>query len=223
MPRRAVRKLPTDLDLARNYRELAELTAPLDPAALFAESSAGPDAPLEIEIGSGKGLFLQNACVKWPERNFLGNELAFKYARYAGGRLTQHGRTNALMIHGDGLLLLREFVLPGTAAAVHVYFPDPWWKSRHKKRRVLNESFLADVERALRPGGILHFWTDVQEYYETTVALIQTASQLSGPLPVPEPPATHDLDYRTHFERRTRRNNEPVFRAEFWKRLEAGG
>ena len=55
-----------------------------------------------------------------------------------------------------------------TLEAVHVYFPDPWWKARHRKRRVLNEAFLADVGRTLRVGGRLHFWTDVQEYYETT-------------------------------------------------------
>ena len=102
-------------------------------------------------------------------------------------------------------------------AAVHVYFPDPWWKKRHKKRRVMRESLLLDVQRTLRPGGSLHFWTDVEEYFETTLALLAARTSLVGPLPVPEEPAEHDMAYRTHFERRVRKANEPVFRSEFRK------
>ena len=100
---------------------------------------------------------------------------------------------------------------------MHVYFPDPWWKKRHRRRRVLNEAFLADVVRTLKPRGKLHFWTDVQEYFDTTLELIAEHTPLVGPLDVPEKPATHTLDYRTHFERRTRLNAEPVYRSEFVK------
>ena len=103
-------------------------------------------------------------------------------------------------------------------AAVHVYFPDPWWKKRHKKRRVMRESFLRDVERTLQPGGLLHFWTDVEEYFRTTLELMPAFSALQGPLPVPETPAEHDMAYRTHFERRVRLANQPVYRAEYRKR-----
>jgi tRNA (guanine-N7-)-methyltransferase len=81
----------------------------------------------------------------------------------------------------------------------------------------LNEQFLRDAERTLTPGGTLHFWTDVEEYYQSTLELIAATVKLTGPLPVAEKPAEHDLDYRTHFERRTRKNNEAVFRAEFRK------
>jgi len=100
---------------------------------------------------------------------------------------------------------------------VHVYFPDPWWKKRHKKRRVMRKSFLRDVERTLRPGGSLHFWTDVEEYFQTTLELLPACTALLGPLPVPEIPAEHDMAYRTHFERRTRLNEQSVHRAEFRK------
>jgi tRNA (guanine-N7-)-methyltransferase len=102
-------------------------------------------------------------------------------------------------------------------AAVHVYFPDPWWKARHKKRRVMNESFLADVHRVLVLGGSLHFWTDVEEYFQTTLELMSRVSPLVGPQPVPERTPDHDLDYRTHFERRKRKAGLPIFRAEFKK------
>jgi tRNA (guanine-N7-)-methyltransferase len=63
----------------------------------------------------------------------------------------------------------------------------------------------------------LHFWTDVAEYYEATLALIPTCTRLQGPHPVAEKPADHDLDYRTHFERRMRQHGEAVYRAEFEK------
>jgi tRNA (guanine-N7-)-methyltransferase len=216
MGRRALRKIDPELDLSRHFRSADDLPACLDAQALF-----GRIAPLEIEVGSGKGLFLTAAAEACPDRDFLGIEVARKYARYAAARLARQGSNNALMIHGDALSLFRQWVPANRLAAVHVYFPDPWWKKRHKKRRVLNEDFLRDVERTLVTGGRLHFWTDVEEYFQTTLALVAAVTTLAGPLPVAESPAEHDLDYRTHFERRTRRNQQPVYRAEFEKREQA--
>ena len=67
---------------------------------------------------------------------------------------------------------------------MHTYFPDPWWKARHKKRRVLSEVFLKDVHRVLRPAGVFHFWTDVEEYFETTLEAVARVTRLVGPLSV---------------------------------------
>ena len=75
------------------------------------------------------------------------------------------------------------------------------------------------MERTLVAGGRLHFWTDVEEYFRTTLELIAATVKLEGPLSVHERPAERDLDYRTHFERRTRKNEQPVYRAEFEKRV----
>jgi tRNA (guanine-N7-)-methyltransferase len=213
MGRRALRKIDPLLDLSRHLREADDLPAAFDAAGLF-----GRTAPLEVEVGSGKGLFLAGASRAHPERDYLGIEVAQKYARYAAAKLARQKAANALMIRGDALALFRHWFPGASLAAVHVYFPDPWWKKRHKKRRVLNEDFLRDVERTLIAGGWLHFWTDVEEYYRATLELVAQATQLAGPLPVAESPAEHDLDYRTHFERRTRKNAEAVYRAEFQKR-----
>ena len=79
----------------------------------------------------------------------------------------------------------------------------------------MHDTFVRDLERTLEPGGSLHFWTDVDEYYQTALALLAGQTRLTGPLPVPEQSAAHDLDYRTHFERRTRLHGQPVYRAEF--------
>jgi tRNA (guanine-N7-)-methyltransferase len=212
MPRRALRKLDPGLDVSRHYKEFEELPRPWDAGALF-----GRHAPLEVEVGSGKGLFLTSAAAQMPEHNFLGIELALRYARHVAGRLAQRNLRNAIVVHGNAQRVFREILPDDSLAAVHVYFPDPWWKKRHRKRRVLNETFLHDAQRTLARGGALHFWTDVEEYYRATLELVAATTALAGPYDVPEPPAEHDLDYRTHFERRTRKNQEPVYRAEFRK------
>jgi tRNA (guanine-N7-)-methyltransferase len=212
MGRRALRKIDPSLDLSRHLLTIEQLPKPWDQAALF-----GREAPLEVEIGSGKGLFLTAAAESQPGRNFLGIEVSERYARYCAARLARRGLENARMIEGDGQRVFAEFLPDASVVAVHVYFPDPWWKERHKKRRVLNEQSVVQIQRILSPGGRLHFWTDVEEYYQTGLDLIRINTTLAGPLPVAERPAEHDLDFRTHFERRTRMHGEAVYRAEFRK------
>ncbi len=186
------------------------MSPPLDIEQLF-----GQRGPLEIEIGSGKGLFLLNTSAAHPERLYLGLEAAIKYARFSAYRLAAQGRQNVRIVRGDATRFLEEFVAADRIEAVHVYFPDPWWKERHRRRRVMQEKTVSDIQRVLVPGGILHFWTDVEEYYETTCQLVQRFPAFSPPRVVPPRPAEHDMDYQTHFERRMRLNDHPVFRAQF--------
>lgn len=212
MGRRALRKIDPTLDLTPYLKTLDQLPRPFDRHALY-----GREAPFEVEVGSGKGLFLVGAAEQTPQNDFLGVEVSHKYARFAAARLAKKKLTNAKMVDGDGLQLFAEFLSDASAVAVHVYFPDPWWKKRHHKRRVMKGSFLRDIERVLQPGGTLHFWTDVQLYFDVTIQLILDTTNLTGPNDVPERPAEHDLDYRTHFERRMRLHGEPVYRAKFQK------
>jgi tRNA (guanine-N7-)-methyltransferase len=212
MGRRALPKIDPALDYSRYFRTLEELPLPWNPAELF-----GREVPLEVEVGSGKGLFLQTAALNRPEHNFLGIEVAHKYARFIAARLAKRDLNNAIAVQGDGLRLFREMIPNNTLAAVHVYFPDPWWKTRHHKRRVLNEEFLTNVHRTLQPAGRLHFWTDVKEYFDATLELIATMGKFGGPLDVPQKEPEHTLDFHTHFERRTRLKEEPVYRSEFVK------
>jgi tRNA (guanine-N7-)-methyltransferase len=213
MGRRALRKIDPSIDLTGHLKTFDQLPRPWDAAALF-----GREAPLEIEVGSGKGLFLRSAAAARPEVDFLGVEVVRKYAEFSAASLSKAKLKNALVVHADALQIFRELLPEASLAAVHVYFPDPWWKMRHRKRRVMRESFLRDVQRTLRPGGSLHFWTDVEEYYRASLELLASCTTLLGPLPVHETPAEHDMAYRTHFERRVRLANEPVFRAEYKKR-----
>jgi tRNA (guanine-N7-)-methyltransferase len=169
-------------------------------------------------VGTGKGLFLQTAASAVPQHNFLGLEIAQKYARYAAARLTKRGLPNALIVNGDAQRVFAELLPDESLSTVHVYFPDPWWKKRHHKRRVMNERFVRDVARTLVPQGVLHFWTDVLEYFEASIALITGHTALVPSDPAEERPATHELDYRTHYERRTRLGRQAVYRAEYRKR-----
>jgi tRNA (guanine-N7-)-methyltransferase len=212
MGRRALRRIDPSLDLSAHLKTFDQLPRPWDAAALF-----GRVAPLEVEVGSGKGLFLRTAAAQRPETDFLGIEVSLKYARFAAAGLTKQQSRNAMLVVADAARVFGELLPDGSAAAVHIYFPDPWWKRRHEKRRLMRESFLRDVERTLAGGGVLHFWTDVEEYYRGSLELLARHTDLEGPLDVPETPAEHDLAYRTHFERRMRLHDQPVYRAEFRK------
>jgi tRNA (guanine-N7-)-methyltransferase len=212
MGRRALRKIDQSLDLGNHLKTFNQLPRPWDAAALFPRQG-----PLEVEVGAGKGLFLRTAAADQPETNFLGIEIAAKYARFAAAMLAKRDLRNAVVVHGDALRVFSEILPDAAVHAVHVYFPDPWWKKRHKKRRVMRASFLRDIERTLVPGGTLHFWTDVEEYFHAALQLIAVCTRLQGPLESPPAPPAHDMDYRTHFERRMRQLNEPVFRAKFIK------
>jgi tRNA (guanine-N7-)-methyltransferase len=210
MGRRSIPKYDRTLSLEGFYSELADISLPWHPDRFF-----GRAAPLEIEIGSGKGLFLMNASTARPDCNFLGLEIAIKYARLAAYRLAVSGNSNARLIRGDAMRFLAEYLPDLSVSAFHVYFPDPWWKERHRRRRVMQPSTIEAMKRTLMPGGMLHFWTDVEEYFESVCELMAGFPAFSPPCVVEESPAVHDMDYRTHFERRMRLNDHPVFRAHF--------
>lgn len=215
MPRRAAKKPDPSLDLGTHLLVMREdprfRVAPLDPRSLFA--GAPPGMPCELEVGSGKGLFLATAAAAAPERLFLGVEISHGYARSIAGRLARRGLPNARIVSGDAGLLVRGSFPDACLDAIHVYFPDPWWKARHRKRRVLSDVFLAHAGRVLRRGGHLHVWTDVEEYFREALAAAAATGVFLPPEEVGERHASHDLDYRTHFERRTRLAGAPVWRA----------
>jgi tRNA (guanine-N7-)-methyltransferase len=201
------------VDLRPFFLTLADIPpAPLNPASLFAT-----EQPLEIEIGSGRGLFLVNAGLTCPGINFLGVEYDYKEARRAARRLQKRDFPNARLLGADARIVMRDFLPTGCAQGMHVYFPDPWWKRRHKKRRIFSADFLVEAARILKPRGLLHAWTDVEEYFGVMTALVAENPEFL-PLPPPdERPPLHDMDYHTSFERKKRKLGLPIFRAR-WER-----
>jgi len=121
-------------------------------------------AHLEIEIGPGKGAFVLAATEARPEVFVLGIEAAPGYASLAATKLRQSGRTNGLFLVDNGKLFLQDRVDEGALAAVHVYFPDPWPKRRHKGRRFFTDEVPAVLARALGRDGYCYVATDNAAY-----------------------------------------------------------
>ena len=175
----------------------------------------GNEQPVEIEVGFGKGLFLITAAAACPQVNFFGVEIVRKYQLYTATRLALRKLTSVRVACDDARLLLRDRVGPSSIQAVHVYFPDPWWKKRHHKRRVFTPEFAAAAARVLKPGGRLHVVTDVEDYFAIMTGIVCPLPEYR-PLPPPEPNAPrHDLDYLTNFERKFRKQGKPIFRAAY--------
>ena len=127
---------------------------------------------VHIEIGSGKGTFLVNQAKAQPEVDFLGIEWARKYYRYAVDRIGRWGLGNVRMIRTDAASFIVDNVPDDSVDCFHVYFPDPWPKKRHNKRRFLCGANLEQLIRCLKRGGEIRIATDHADYYEQIEAVL---------------------------------------------------
>ena len=138
----------------------------------------GNDHPVEVEIGTGKGTFLINAARANPQTNYLGIEWANKYYKYTADRARRWGLVNMRMLRCDA----RDFIIHNIPAqsvqTLHIYFPDPWPKKRHHKRRLFTDQFVTAAVSGLLPGGQMHVVTDVKEYFQVIEPLLQQCNQL---------------------------------------------
>lgn len=183
-------------------------TEPLDWRAIF-----GNDHPVEIEVGFGKGLFLVSESQARPGVNFVGIEIERKYVLHAATRLAKRALKNVRVAASDARWFLPTKVRAASVQAVHVYFPDPWWKTRHRKRKLLTEEFVTTCGQVLAPGGTLHLATDVEEYFvESQAMLARLPDWRLVDRPVEKTP-THEMDYLTHFERKYRKEGRSIYRA----------
>lgn len=123
------------------------------------------DHPLDVEIGAGKGTFLVRAAAADPGANFLGIEYARAYWRHAADRCRRHGLENVRLIRTEAEFFLRHYMPDRRVRHVHIYFPDPWPKARHHKRRLIQEPFLRTVHRITREGSLLRIVTDHADYF----------------------------------------------------------
>lgn len=139
--------------------------ASLEPFPSRVASGAEEPAPAwEVEIGFGKGRYLLRRAEAEPERRFLGIEIAGEYFRLVARRLARRGLANLVLLEGEAQYLAAARLPRGFAEAVHVYFPDPWPKSRHQRRRLFSPESVDLVLGLLRPGGRLFFATDFLDY-----------------------------------------------------------
>ena len=178
----------------------------------------GNDNPVEIEVGSGKGLFLVNSGRANPETNYLGIEIVHKYQFSIANRLAKRRLTNVRIAYADARWILRDWVADASVQSVHLYFPDPWWKLKHRKRRMFTEEFAKQSFRILCPGGSLFVVTDVPDYAKMVRRTIP-ATPFVEREPPPESPGSHQMDFLTNFERRFREEGKPIYRMRFDKTL----
>lgn len=157
----------------RALRELApRYVLPFSPAPLDAARVFGRHAPLVVEIGFGMGQATAQIAAARPHDDFLGIEVHEPGVGALLQRIEQQQLGNLRIVQHDAVEVLREMIAPCTLAAVHVFFPDPWHKKRHWKRRLIQPPFVALLASRLTSGGTLHCATDWQPYAEQMLAVL---------------------------------------------------
>lgn len=158
---------PVQVSTATVDRPLAGFPAPLPLDELVPGSGEW-----EVEIGFGKGRYLLRRCAENPARRFLGIELAGGYYGVFVERARRRGLANWLALRGEAEYLIASVLPSGFASALHVYFPDPWPKGRHHKRRLFDPETVDLVLGLLRRGGRLCFATDFLDYGDLVFDLL---------------------------------------------------
>ena len=188
---------------------------PFSESALDGPAQFGRDAPLVLEIGCGMGETTTEIALKQPGWNFLGIEV---HAPGIGSLLNQidaNALTNLRLIQHDAVEVVRHMLSPGTLHGVHVFFPDPWPKKRHHKRRLLQPAFVHMLASRIEPGGYLHCATDWQDYALQMLSVLTAESALRNTAPEFAPRPEHRPE--TKFERRGIRLGHGVWDLVFLK------
>lgn len=195
------------MDAPRIVLDAERLKPPLDLQSIF-----GRDRPLEVDVGCGKGRFLLARCRTFPETHFLGIERREKRVVKVQRKLEHEGLTNARLLKLEAAYVIEELIPPISVAAYYIFFPDPWPKRRHHRRRLFSPPFMNAVHRTLRADGALHVATDFQEYFEVMCSLLRADPHFS------ETAAFETSEEeRSEFELTFRKAGKPIYRASFKK------
>jgi tRNA (guanine-N7-)-methyltransferase len=181
------------------------LKKPIDWAELYGNTN-----PVEMEIGCGKGTFITDQAKKNPNTNYFGIEWANWFWRYTCDRLRRNHCTNARAIRLDAALFLDEHVADGSLSVLHIYFPDPWPKSKHHRRRLINEAFMLKVHRVLKPGAMLNIVTDHAGYWEQIEPVVRGSKLRTIEFARPTSAAEGET-VGTNFERKYIREGRPFY------------
>lgn len=191
---------------------------PYRPEPLDAPSVFGRSAPLVLEIGSGMGETTAKIAAANPGTDFLAVEVHGPGVGNLLNLIETQGLTNLRVIQHDALEVLEHMIAPGMLAGIHLFFPDPWPKKRHHKRRIVQPSFVALAAERLAPGGYLHCATDWQDYAEWMQEVLSAEPRLESIHPDP----TERPSWRpeTKFERRGRALGHGVWDFVYRRRAE---
>ena len=149
------------------------------PGLLDLDAAFGRKAPKILEIGFGMGETTAAIAAAQPENDYLGVEVHAPGVGALLKRIDAGGITNIRIIRHDAVALLENMIPPGSLAGAHVFFPDPWPKKKHNKRRLVQPPFIALLASRIAPGGHLHLATDWEQYAEQMLAVL-SAEPLIG-------------------------------------------
>jgi tRNA (guanine-N7-)-methyltransferase len=189
----------------RDVADLLSGAEPYDPPSWF-----GRTAPLVLEIGSGMGESTAVLAAAAPDVDHIAVEVYEPGLAQLLMRVTQAGLNNVALLRGDAVALLRELVPPSSLAGIRIFFPDPWPKRRHHKRRLVQPGFVALAASRLEPGGTLHLATDWVDYAQQMRAVCDAepalentaADQPGGWTPRPGWRPVTKFEQRAHVEGR---------------------
>lgn len=186
---------------------------PLDFAAVF-----GRRAPVFLEIGCGMGETTALIASAHPENDYLGIEVHTPGVGSLLKEIATRGLCNLRVIQHDAVEVVRDMIPHGTLAGIHIYFPDPWPKKRHHKRRLIQPPFVRQLALRLTPGGYLHCATDWEEYAQQMLAVLSAEALLENTVSgfAPRP----DWRPQTKFEQRGLRLGHGVWDLLFRRRAE---
>ncbi|MFL6695872.1 MAG: tRNA (guanosine(46)-N7)-methyltransferase TrmB [Vitreoscilla sp.] len=144
------------------------------------DQAFGRHAPTVLEIGFGMGDATAQIAAARREDNFIGIEVHTPGVGALLQRIDERGLTNLRLLQHDAVEVLRDMIAPGSLAGIHVYFPDPWHKKKHNKRRLIQAPFVHDLASRLAPGGYLHCATDWQPYAEQMLQVLGAEPALAN-------------------------------------------
>jgi len=185
---------------------LAESEGPLDLAALF-----GNDHPVILEIGFGNGDATWQMAAAHPAENYLAVEVHRPGVGHLLLKLEEHGITNVRIACEDAVELLRRAIPAAALAGVRIYFPDPWPKKRHHKRRIIQAPFIRLLAEKMRPGGILHMATDWEPYAKHMLEVMHNSPGFDNLSPDKGPLTRPEWRPETKYEKRGERLGHRVF------------
>lgn len=178
----------------------------------------GRRAPLEVELGFGRPHFLLERGREAPERDIVGLEWKGRWPRAVWEKQARGEVPNVRAVHGNAWLLFGAFFAPGSLRAVTLNFPDPWWKSKHRKRRIVSDTFARLLASRLEPGGMVLVQTDVASLLEELLGRLEAQRELVNPNGAGRLAPRKPVGASSHREERCRREGVPIFRGVVVKR-----
>lgn len=177
---------------------------------ISSEKIFGRTAPLILEIGFGMGLTLFNSAKKYPEQNFIGIEVHQPGIVALLAQLKTHPLNNIRIINADAAMVLQQCILDNSLSRVLIFFPDPWPKTRHHKRRLIQPEFITLLQKKLKSKGVLHIATDWEDYANHILCVLKNNPAFATLEPHESSAILADR-VSTKFEQRGKKQGHKIF------------